>query len=653
MCVIINKPPFICISSRKEKTKMKNYCIKLLSLILVITIMIPILVSCFEEDGIETPTEPPINTPADTPEETPADTGSEGTIAPDTTPETPADTGEIGDLVGEDPYKEPEKEKPETPRKPLFIKSSDGYGSGKYGCNGITVLSKYTDGLDFDIPAIKDSTNKIFCIYLPCRADISELYFEATHRDGSITGPYVANFADDEISDNERVIGGQNEYKIIVMQSTNPSVMIQIDETYGTISAMNKDSSHSTFAYGQMVTTVTDEMAKKNGWATRYVSVDENPDKYCSMNMRGRGNATWGYPKKPYQIKTENEMNLLGMEYSNTFILLANYRDAAGTRTQLALELGQSFGIDYSSDCVTVDLFLNGEYKGMYLLAEKVETGVGRVEIDLSEDVLYEVDNYAANEEFYGFQTSYINSATKGYRVHSAPGEPDPDLYDLSNDKDRKRYEVALMEAIDKAKELVKKAETALLSGNDTEFQKYFDVDSWARMYLLQLYTMNSDAYYGSFYFYYDATDGKFHTCSPWDFDWSLGMSWGAENMKNPNKYDIGGNPIIKEMLKYKSFIVAVVKAYYEGGCRDAMLKAPDRIAELGKENKLSAEMNAMVAAVTYYPTKDDKVSFYSGTVSNYDEAVEYLKFITQTRITWMDNKIKSYANTIGYKIPS
>jgi hypothetical protein len=172
-------------------------------------------------------------------------------------------------------------------------------------------------------------------------------------------------------------------------------------------------------------------------------------------------------------------------------------------------------------------------------------------------------------------------------------------------------------------------------------------------MYLLQLYTMNSDAYYGSFYFYYDATDGKFHTCSPWDFDWSLGMSWGAENMKNPNKYDIGGNPIIKEMLKYKSFKIAIVKAYYEGGCRDAMLEAPARIVELGEKNKLSAEMNAMVAAITYYPTASDKVSFYSGTVSNYDEAVEYLTFITEERIVWMDNKMKGYADTIGYKIPS
>ena len=63
--------------------------------------------------------------------------------------------------------------------------------------------------------------------------------------------------------------------------------------------------------------------------------------------------------------------------------------------------------------------------------------------------------------------------------------------------------------------------------------------------------------------------------------------------------------------------------------------------------------MNAMVAAITYYPTASDKVSFYSGTVSNYDEAVEYLTFITEERIVWMDNKMKGYADTIGYKIPS
>ena len=633
---------------------MINKLVKFLSLALVVAMMLTALSSCLGGNGTDTPTEYPTESPTATPEESPTETPPDtdsGTLPPDTAPETPADTGVEGDLgSGDEVYTEPEKEKPTPLSKSLYAKSNESLGSNKYGCNEITILSKYTDGLDFDVKAHKDGINKIFYICLPCRVDMSEVYFEATHRDGSKSGPYVADFTDGKTSDNERVIGGVNPYKIIAMQSNNPTVMIQIDEQYGTVKSMNSDTSHSTFAYGQMIVSVTDELAKENGWATRYVSIDENPDKHCSLSMRGRGNATWGYPKKPYQVKIENDISLLGMDYSDTFILLANYRDAAGTRTQIALELGQALGIDFSSDCRTVDFFLNGEYKGMYLLAEKVETGFGRVAIDLSEDVLYEVDNYAATEEFYGFQTDYINAQQKGYRIHYAPGEPDPDLYDLSNEKDRARYENDLVASLAPAKELVYNAEKALRERNDAAFQKYFDVDSWARMYLLQLYTMNSDAYYGSFYFYYDATDGKFHACSPWDFDWSFGVSWGGDRYKDPGAYDLTGNPIMKDMLHMKSFMVALVKVYYEGGCRDAILKTPVRIAELETQNKLSGEMNAATVSVSYFPT--ESVYWYPKTVSNYDEAVHYFKYIANQRIIWIENRMSGYAQTIGYKVP-
>ena len=133
---------------------------------------------------------------------------------------------------------------------------------------------------------------------------------------------------------------------------------------------------------------------------------------------------------------------------------------------------------------------MNGEYLGMYTLAEKIEVGNGRVEIDQDDDVLFEYDNYAADEEIFGFQTEYTHAAKRGFRIHS------PEVETL----------------VEKNKSIIKIAESALFGKDTNLYSRYFDAESWAKMYLLQTYTMNSDAYYGSFYFYYDSEDGVCRT---------------------------------------------------------------------------------------------------------------------------------------------
>lgn len=615
---------------------MTKRSIKLICAALILSMMLSLIASCNvsstlpndPEEPSQSDSAPQIDTPAETPFETPAESGQSGSLSPETPPQTPADTGVSGELGGAVMPEEEEKETPETPQKSLYEKSQETYSSGKLGCNSITVHAEYTPGLDIDLVATKDSTNKLFYIFLPCRADISKVYFSVTHRNGSVSGPYLADFSDDTVSNNEKTIGGASVYTIKAFRSNLPSMFLNIDETYGTIKEMKGDASHSKFAYGSMLTTVTDEMASKNEWATHYVSVDENPDKYCSMSIRGRGNATWGYTKKPYQIKFENDVNLLGMGYSDTYILLANYRDGAGTRSKVALDLAAAMGIDFSSQSRLVDLFMNGEYLGMYQLTEKVEAGVNRVEIDHTEDVLYEADNYATKEGEFGFQTDYTNANMRGFRIHSPENT----------------------ELLDAAKEKLIDAETALYRGTDKQFEKYFDLDSWARMYLLQLYTMNSDAYYGSFFFYYDATDGKLHTCAPWDFDWSFGVSWGGDNFKDPNKYDLTSREWMNPMFKRRNFKLALVEAYYEGGCKEEIAKAPQMILDLAAENKLSAEMNHTLGVAYYYPTSS--VSFYPSTVSNYDEAVEYFHYIASERIDWLEKRMADIASEVGYRIP-
>lgn len=551
-----------------------------------------------------------------------------------TPPDVPVDTGISGDLSGPDivlPGDTPKEDAPENPAKPLFVKTQDKYtksdGSrANLGCRAITVLAQYNVGVEYDIQATKDTTDKMFYICLPSRADLSKVTFKVTHYDGSESGPYTADLSDNELSDNERAIGNTSTYTIKGFKSDRPALMLQVDETHGTVDAMNGSGNHSVYAYGDMLITVTDEMALANGWTTRYESIDEDPDEHCSMEMRGRGNATWGYPKKGYQFKLETNMDLLGLGRSDTFVLLANYNDATLMRNQIALWFGSEIGCDFTSKFCQVDFYLNGEYMGLYMLAEKCDIGENRIEIDKNEDYLYEVNQKYLDYGEYGFLSKH-DSLGK-IRLHSP------------------------LDKLEDAKEIFYAADAAAYGNNEQEFLKYFDLESWAKAYIVQQITMNHDAYWGSFYFYYDHIDGKLHACTPWDFDYSMGISWASKTpsakdaAENPRKYDVRSHYLIEGMIKFDSFKKAIVDVYYKQGVSSVIKSIPDMIDIWAEENRLGAEINAIVAPVRWYP--DYEGGKYTEDVTTYDEAVKYLKWIIEPRIQWFDEEMQKYLDDVG-----
>lgn len=65
--------------------------------------------------------------------------------------------------------------------------------------------------------------------------------------------------------------------------------------------------------------------------------------------IKGRGNSTWNYPKKPYQIKLADKADLLetGEAPESTWVLLANYCDETLLHNTLTYALAQDFGLAF------------------------------------------------------------------------------------------------------------------------------------------------------------------------------------------------------------------------------------------------------------------------------------------------------------------
>ncbi len=98
------------------------------------------------------------------------------------------------------------------------------------------------------------------------------------------------------------------------------------------------------------------------------------------IQIKGRGNTTWGAPKKPYKIKLNAKTDLFGMGKNKHWVLLANYYDPSSLRNKLALDMSGAMGLNYQQS-VWVNVILDGACQGVYQLCEHVRVGSTRTDI--------------------------------------------------------------------------------------------------------------------------------------------------------------------------------------------------------------------------------------------------------------------------------
>ncbi len=109
--------------------------------------------------------------------------------------------------------------------------------------------------------------------------------------------------------------------------------------------------------------------------------------------IRGRGNSTWKYyDKKPYKIKLDKKLPLLGMKEGKSWVLLANYRDPSHFMNAISFDMARFMGMPYTNSNQFVEVYLNDEYIGMYQITEHVHQHENRVNIDEDQGVLLNLD---------------------------------------------------------------------------------------------------------------------------------------------------------------------------------------------------------------------------------------------------------------------
>ncbi len=134
--------------------------------------------------------------------------------------------------------------------------------------------------------------------------------------------------------------------------------------------------------------------------------------------INGRGNSTWGLDKKPYSFELAQREDLLAMGAAKKWILLADAYDHTHMGNKMCYDLAAKAGCAYTPECRWVDLYLNGNYVGLYLLSERVEVDAQRVDIPESGSFL--ISKERPDRAFGRSYASFFSRREYFYRIHHA-----------------------------------------------------------------------------------------------------------------------------------------------------------------------------------------------------------------------------------------
>ena len=374
-------------------------------------------------------------------------------------------------------------------------------------------------------------------------------------------------------------------------------------------------------------------VTSKDDYVNAYVTVrgaaEEDNITEVLTEIKGRGNSTWGMAKKPYRLKFDEKIKFLGNEAKEkNWVLLANYADKTLMRNALAFETARNmFEFGFTPSVKFVDVVLNGEFLGSYMVTDQVEVKKKRVPVteqdettsindpEITGGYLIEVDGFA-DSEISWFQTN------KGMKVTIKYPKDD----EINSDQS---YYI---------KNYTQQMENALFSSSftseETGWRKYIDEASMVDWYIACELFGNSDAWWST-YMYKERND-VFKFGPLWDFDIAF---------NNDNRL---GDATQKLMRTYAHD----PKTWIAKWCQDAgfMANVKARWAEVRKDGVKEFMINFIDLTEEYLYESQTK-NFQRWNILNtvvynelaargsYEAEVDFLRQYVANRISFLDNQ--------------
>ena len=357
-----------------------------------------------------------------------------------------------------------------------------------------------------------------------------------------------------------------------------------------------------------------------------------------TLEIRGRGNASWGFPKKPYRLKLARARHLMGMSAdAKNWTLINNYGDKTLMRNLLAFDVSRRLGMAWTPEGRLVDVIFNGEYKGTYQLCDQVQVHEDRVAITkmaktdnygdfVTGGYLIELDAYASGEPKWFTSSTYGIPITIKY----------PDSEDITPYQEN--YIKTQWNAFERT------VSTSTYADPEKGYASMLDVPSFVQHFLVGEYSGNTDTYW-SVNVWKDRLDPYFHIGPVWDFDLAF------ENDNRTHPISSIGNTFIALSSRssaangVRSLITRIINTTKDLQCEEWSKARLDR--GLSAEQMLHlvdslAEMADVSQRLNFirWPILSSYVHQNFQALGSYSAEVESMKSYVSSRMDWVDKKV-------------
>ncbi len=541
-------------------------------------------------------------------------------------------------------------------------------------------------------------------LFLPASADLESFLFSSDTQyttltvsaDKSVTTEFgspvdiLSLFDTPEAANGEYKVtikaeDGENDafvQEITIMKSENISSLFLVSEDPVNKGRKWIDTSKSNNAKGSMVFLNADGTVRH---------ADEMTE------IKARGNSTFtDFTKKAYQFKIKSKAALTGDESNaqKKWVLLANAGDITLIHNSLVVALADDLNIPYTIDCEPVDLYYDGEYRGSYLITDKVEVGDTGVDI---QDLDGEIEDL--NEDTDAYENPEVVTRTrKSNGVLPAPadskgsykyvtGLTEPELpegcshhgflieldfiYRYADEQsgfvtDRgqavvtKNPEYLTKETGAFISQFYQDFEDAVFSpdGYNKETGKYYyeycDLESLVKIYLINEYTKNYDSYRSSTFFYLPEDEDIMYAGPVWDYDlcFTTGYDFNSQIAGNPENFWAATKYLASTLITIESFRDAV-KEYLNAEDGEFYLAAAKMLGEDGNIMKFSQNVYASqrMNYKLWDITHDETAAFRCGDEETYENGIDFLLEFATDRLAWLSETTSGWDGD-SYKAP-
>ena len=498
--------------------------------------------------------------------------------------------------------------------------------------NGITQISgetanNFSQPMTFTIQG-EDGKKKEYTVVINLSTDEAMTRFT-----------FQKKYNSDLMEDEECIIDGQNIHTFLSL--ANP-VLIPTFETTALCVKVNGVKQESGMSEQDFSQPIIYELYMRNGETVQYTvkpdpmpskvpmiyittedaSITEIPSKEYYLNatiqidgmgvygdyigtteIKGRGNSTWGLPKKPYRLKLTEKASLCGFAKAKNYVLLANYLDPTLMLNAVTFKAARLLELPFTNHTVPVDVTLNGIYKGSYMLTEQVEVKANRVDLDEDNCILWELDTNF--DEDLRFRSDYFELPVM---------VKDPDLSAEQFEYWKKDFNSFLGKFAEEP-----------LKGNS--YVDLIDIESVAKYILIYNLTHNMEINHPKSVYLHKEGNGKYVMGPVWDFDYEgTSRHFGNYNRSLWNERMTNG-----------------------AGCHffQRFLK-DERVAELYKSIWTDFRNNKLPALLHYIekyskvlaPSASRNSEIWSKT-KDFNKQVENLKLWLQKRAAYLDEEIQ------------